>query len=73
MCDTRLGGEGAGSGCQGDWKKIQAVARVISHTPFQATSLSHYYSIIAPQVGSCVVELEVYILGRHVSHVSSSC
>ena len=50
VCDARLGGEGVGSGCQGDWKKIQAVARVISHTPFQATSLSHYYSIIAPQV-----------------------
>ena len=45
-----LGEEGVGSGCHGDWKRIQSVAEIISRCPSQASSLSHYYSIIAPQV-----------------------
>ena len=45
-----LGGEEVGSGCHGDWKRVQAVAQVISHCPSQASSLSHYYSTIGPQV-----------------------
>lgn len=34
----------------GDWKKVQAVAHIISSCPSQASSLSHYYATISPQV-----------------------
>ena len=39
-----------GSGCQGDWKRVQAVARIISCCPSQASSHTDYYSSIAPQL-----------------------
>ena len=45
-----VGGEGVGSGCHGDWKRVQAVAQIISRCPSQVPSLSHYYSTIGPQV-----------------------
>ncbi|CAI8007256.1 Transport and Golgi organization protein 6 homolog [Geodia barretti] len=43
-------GKGVGSGCHGDWKRVQAVAKIISRCPSQVPSLSHYYSIIGPQL-----------------------
>ena len=45
-----LGDGEVGSGCHGDWKRVQVVAHIISSCPSQASSLSHYYSTIAPQV-----------------------
>ena len=54
---VHLGGEGVGFGCHGDWKRVQAVARIISSCPSQAASLSHYYSTISPQVTHLIYTL----------------
>ena len=47
---SSAGGEGAGPGYHGDWRKAQAVARILSSCPSQASSVAQYYSTIAPQV-----------------------
>ena len=53
-------GEGVGPGCHGDWKRVQAVAQIISRCPSQVPSLSHYYSIIGPQVHKTTFANVVY-------------
>lgn len=39
-----------GGGGAGEWKKVQAVAHILSSCPSQASSMSHYYTTISPQV-----------------------
>ena len=33
-----------------DWKKAEAVAKIIARCPSQVTSLMDYYSVVCPQV-----------------------
>lgn len=44
------GGTIGGKESAADWRKCQAVARIISSCPSQAASLEEYYSLICPQV-----------------------
>ena len=58
------GGQPLGGGCEGgvsasDWRKCQAVARIIASCPAQASSVEEYYAIVCPQVRRCVCALTV--------------
>ena len=48
-CLLSLGAVVMGSS-QDDWKKAEAVAKIIARCPSQVTSLMEYYSVVCPQV-----------------------
>ena len=49
-----VGAEGRGGGSAEDsaqdWRKCRAIAQVMAHSPHQASSPEHYYSLVCPQV-----------------------
>ena len=47
---TFIGGTAISEQSSENWKKCQAIAKVISNCPSQAVSVDHYYSLICPQV-----------------------
>ena len=55
-CLLSLGAVVMGSS-QDDWKKAEAVAKIIARCPSQVTSLMEYYSVVCPQVCMCVYAL----------------
>ena len=46
------GGKVGGEESAGDWRKCQAVARIIASCPARAASVEEYYSLVCPQVSS---------------------
>jgi len=46
------GGNVGGEESAEDWRKCQAVARIIASCPAQAASVEEYYSLVCPQVSS---------------------
>ena len=53
------GGKVGGEESADDWRKCQAVARIIASCPAQAASVEEYYSLVCPQVSSTSASLLV--------------